>query len=183
MAGKHRALRVALVLALASCAAPAWRDLSDPVTVEDLTALPAEVTPGNARSVARKCLQRHAVSASDVHRRTAYAFRERGFVQLLTLNAMDGGRRTRHERTCVDFADLESASSEIRLDPTLLRRRIELTLRGRFRRWETPVTPYTPQPELGAEPSPREETSFLLILDDPDAGARLEAALRLLAQR
>ncbi len=177
MARIDRPLRVAALLALGACAAPAWRDLSEPVSAEDLAALPSEVTSGNASRVVRRCLQRHRDAATNVHRRYGYAFRPDGFVQLL---ALPGSPRDRHVRTFVDYARVESVSSETFLDPTRLRRSFRVTLRGSFRRWEAAVSPYEPQPAIGAEPETREVESFELVLDDPDAASRLAEAVALL---
>lgn len=180
MAREHRPLRVIALAALAGCAGGGWRDLSDPVTPDDLTALPARVTPGTAREVVRKALQRHAGEESGPLRSVGYAFRRHGFVQLRTERHADG-RRERHERTYVAYGSLGATASEVVVDTALLRRRVRVTLTGDLRRWETHVVPTEAAPPLGGEPSRRAVDALSLDFDDADAAARLVDALRLLS--
>lgn len=181
MARIDRPVRIVGLLALASCMAPAWRDLSDPVSVDDRAALPAAVTPENARGVVRRCLQRHRDSATNAHHRYGYAFREGGFVQLYSLAGVDRGREL-HVRTFVDFAAVDSATSETFVDNTRLRRSFRVILRGTFRRWDARPTPYVTQPEIGSEPGTSAIDSLELVLDEGVAALRLVEALTLLSR-
>ena len=182
MAREHRPLRVIALAALAGCAGPGWRDLSEPVTPEDLTALPSEVTLENARAVVRKALQRHAGADSSALRSVGYAFRRHDFVQLRTDRPADG-RRDRHMRTYVDYGSLVTAASEVVVDTALLRRRVRVSLEGGLRRWETWVVPTRAAPPLGGEPSRSAVDRLSLDFDDADAAARLVEALRLLSRK
>jgi len=128
MARSHRAIRVAL-LALAGCAAPAPRPETEPLLPQDLAALPAPVTRENAAEVVRKCLQRHAAAASDVHRRWGYRFHPDGFEQVLVETFSDG-RRDRWSSLRISYAGLGAASASTRVDPTRLRRITEVTAGG-----------------------------------------------------
>jgi hypothetical protein len=177
------ALRVAALAALAACAAsPGARDAGEPVTVDDLAPLPAVVTPANARQVVRQVLQRHAQAASDVHRRCAYRFGERGFVQLRYTPATDRGDPARAERVVVDYAAVEAVACATRTDLLAFRNVARVSLRGAFRAWAGWVTPLRPSPDPGAEPEMRERDS--LDLDYPaaesEAARRLVEALQLL---
>lgn len=119
MARSHRALRVALLI-LAGCAAPPPKPETEPIRPEDLAALPA-VTKENARDVVRKCLQRHAASASDVHRRYGYRFFPDGFERVLAETFTDG-RRDRWSSVRIAYAALGGVTTSTRVDPTRLRR-------------------------------------------------------------
>ena len=176
----HRALRVTVLAGLAACAATApYRDPGDPVTVDDLAALPAGVAPENARRVVRQCLQRHRRAATDVHRRFSYGFREEGFVQFLHQPADDRGNPARASRVFVDYALVDAASCEIFPDLHAFRETVRVTLRGRLRAWEGRTSPYRPPPDPGAEPWTRERE--VLELDFPaseaDAARRLVEAI------
>lgn len=179
MARIHRALRVAPLVWALSCSAPRARDLAEPATAEDLLPLPGAVTDGNAHRAVRQALQRHARSASDVHHRYGYAFREGGFVQLYEYNAIDRGRPF-SARVYVDYAQVSSAAVRVFFDTALLRDRVEVTLRGRLRRWQQPLSPFNPVPELDQEPSTAELGELVLVFDDPPAADALAQALRLL---
>jgi hypothetical protein len=182
MARIHRTLRVAVLL-LGSCSAPgAGRDAADPLEPRDLEPFPAAVAADNARDVVRKALQAHRRSASDVHRRTGYVFRDRGFVQLVRDRASSGGAES-ETRIFADYASLSSTASRVVLDTALLRERIEVTLVGRFRAWSARVTPYEPLPDLGAETGVRDRSSMVLVFDDAEAARKLQEALRLLSGR
>lgn len=180
MARQHRTIRVISLAALAGCAGPGWRDVSEPATPEDLASLPAKVTADNARDVVRKALQRHAGAESNALRSVGYAFRRHGFVQLRTERPGDG-RRDRHVRTYVDYGSLAAPTSEVVLDTALMRRRVRVVVKGDLRRWETSVVPTEPAPPLGAEPSRAPVEALALDFDDADAAVRLVEALRLLS--
>lgn len=151
MARRHRPLRVTLLL-LAGCAAPPSRPATEPVLPQDLAALPAPVTRENAADVVRKCLQRHAAGASDVHRRWGYVFRADGVEQVLVESFSDG-RRDRVSSARITYAGLGPVATSTRIDPTRLRRIVEVTAGG----WTVPF-------------------------DDADTALALARALELLAQ-
>ena len=138
MARSHRALRVAL-LVLAGCSAPRSSIETEPIRPEDLAALPAEVTRENARDVVRKCLQRHAAAASDVHRRYGYRFDAAGFDRVLRETFSDG-RRDRESLLRVDYAGLGPVRTSTRVDPTRLRRVTELSAAGWTLSFDDPDT-------------------------------------------
>lgn len=148
MARSHRTIRVAL-LCLAGCAAPAPRPETEPILPEDLAALPA-VTKENARDVVRKCLQRHAAAASDVHRRYGYRFRPDGFERVLSESFSDG-RRDRWSVLRIVYAELGPLTTSTRVDPTRLRRVTEVVA-----------------------------ASWSVAFDDPDTALALARALELL---
>jgi hypothetical protein len=177
------AFRVISLTALAACASPrADRDAGEPVTVEDLEALPAAVTPENARQVVRQCLQRHRRAASGVHRRYGYRFSDAGFVQFRYEPQTGSGEPARVERVYVDFAAVASAGSETFVDVHAFRETVRVALRGRFRSWSGRVTPFRPSPEPGAEPETRARDTLELDFPASDAAAakRLVEALNLL---
>jgi hypothetical protein len=128
MARSHRTIRVALLLITAGCAAPAARPETEPILPEDLAALPA-VTKENARDVVRRCLQRHAAAASDVHRRYGYRFRPDGFERVL-FETFSDGRRDRWSSLRLLYADLGPVTAATRVDPTRLRRITEVNAAG-----------------------------------------------------
>jgi hypothetical protein len=166
------------LLALASCAAPgARRELAEPITVEDLQALPSEVNAENARAVARQCLQTHRRSATNVHERYGYAFRERGFVQLASFQQSP----ERVSRVYVDFAAVQAARSEVFVDTALFRHRVRVELSGPFRRWESVVSPFRAQPDLDAEPATHPIDGLVIVFDNADAATQLIKALQLLS--
>ncbi|HEX7896379.1 MAG TPA: hypothetical protein VF950_01270 [Planctomycetota bacterium] len=148
MARSHRTIRVALLI-FAGCAAPAPRPETEPILPEDLAALPA-VTKDNARDVVRKCLQRHAAQASDVHRRYGYRFHADGFERVLTETFSDG-RRDRGSTLRISYAGLGAVATSTRVDPTRLRRVTEVVANG-----------------------------WTVAFDDPDTALALARALELL---
>ena len=152
MARSHRPVRVALLL-LAGCAAPALRPETEPILPADLAALPAAVTRENAADVVRKCLQRHAAAASDVHRRYGYRFHPDGFERVLTETFSDG-RRDRWSSVRIAYAGLGPLTTSTRIDPTRLRRITEVNAAG-----------------------------WTIAFDDPDTALALARALALLAGR
>jgi hypothetical protein len=171
---------------IVGCASPApHRDGGEPVTIEDLAALPAAVTPENARPVVRQCLLRHRRNASDIHRRFAYDFRDEGFVQLYHAPATDRGDPARAERVFVDYAAVDSADCGTFTDLHAFRETVRVTLRGRFRSWAGWVTPLRPPPAPGMEPETRERESLDLDFSasEADVAKRLVEALRLLRKR
>jgi hypothetical protein len=179
MARIDRPLRVIAVLALASCAVPPGPpDPSEPLVPDDLVAEPAEVTPENARALARRCLQQHRASRSDAHRRYGYLFRDRGFIQFEW--TLDQGRE-RETRTSVDYALLERVEEAVRFDPTLLRHEVEVVLHGRFRLWEARWDPYRAWPAPDPEPETRPADRLVLRFRDAAAAGRLVRSLRLLS--
>ncbi len=151
MARSHTAIRVAL-LALAGCAAPAPPPATEPLLPQDLAALPATVTRENAAELVRKCLQRHAAAASDVHRRWGYRFLADGFEQVLVETFSDG-RRDRWSSVRIVYAELGRTAVSTRVDPTRLRRITEVTAGG-----------------------------WTIAFDDPDTALALAQALELLAK-
>ncbi len=182
----RRAIRLAGLSALAACAPPIARhDAGDPATVEDLAALPAAVTPANARPVVRQCLQRHRRAASDVHSRYAYAFREEGFVQILHRTAPDRGEKDRVTRTYVDFAALDAVESRVDFDWMMVRDEVSVTLRGQFRVWSSLVTPYRDPPPIGGEPATHETKALVLTYpaSEAEVAKRLVEALQILRGR
>lgn len=110
---------VAALALLGGCASPEqpWFEDGDPVTPEDLGALPAQVTAENALRVVRQCLQRHAASTPEIARvRYTYTLRS-----VPKIHLYPGFLRI--ERV----GDLESTSGveyraigEIRVDPPKL---------------------------------------------------------------
>lgn len=129
MARRDRPLRVAVLLLLAGCSAPAPRPETEPIRPEDLAALPAPITRENARDVVRKCLQRHASDASTTHRRYGYVYRADGFDQVL-FEAFTDGRRDRVSRTAIAYAGVREAAASTRVDPTRLRRVTDVRVDG-----------------------------------------------------
>ena len=151
MARSHRAIRVALLL-FAGCAAPPPKPETEPIRPEDLAALPAEVTKANAADVVRKCLQRHAAAASDVHRRYGYRFQPDGFERVLTETFSDG-RRDRWSSLRIAYAGLGAVTTSTRVDPTRLRRVTEVVAKD-----------------------------WTIAFDDPDTALALARALELLRE-
>lgn len=128
MARSHRTIRVALLL-FAGCASPATRPETEPILPADLAALPAAVTKENAAEVVRKCLQRHAAAASDVHRRYGYRFHPDGFERALRETFSDG-RRDRWSSLRLVYSELGPVTTTTRVDPTRLRRITEVSADG-----------------------------------------------------
>lgn len=180
MARKHRAIRIALFLLLGACTVPgARRDLSQAVQPADLEPLPEKVTAENARDVVRQCLQLHRRTDSSVYVRYGYAFRDRGFVQLIE----ERSEPERVIRVYVDYASVASTASQVFFDTSKLRERIEVTLRGAFRRWEARINPYRAQPDLDAEPATHPQESIVLLFDDASAARKLSEALKALSRK
>lgn len=174
---------VGLCLCLEACSGGSiYRDLSEPVTVDDYEPLPGQVTKQNARLVVRKCLQGHRRSSATLDVEYGYAFRDAGFVQLYHVRTID--REEEHtSRTYVNFDALSGASVEPFYNLMRLRQEFRVVLSGRFRKWESAVRSFRPQPGLDAEPSAVELNSLVLMLDDPVAAKRLTEALTVLSSR
>jgi hypothetical protein len=168
---------------LSSCAEEApYRDLAEPLSVEDLQPFPAEVTRENARSVVRRGLQAHRRSNNLPDEQYGYSFGEAGFVQLYHFNPTDRVEE-RAGRTYVDFSRVRSVTTEEYFDFKRLGERFRITLRGSFSKWDSPVRVGQRQPDLGREPSKRECDALLLVLDDPAVAKKLADALILLSGR
>jgi hypothetical protein len=168
---------------LASCAGEGpYRNLAEPISVEDLQPFPAEVTKGNARSVIRRGLQAHRRSNNFPDEEYGYSFGEAGFVQFYHFNPTDRVEE-RARRTFVDYALIRSVTTEEYFDFKRLGGRFRIALRGSFTKWESPVRVGQRQPDLGREPSKRECDVLELVLDDPAVTKKLGDALILLSGR
>ena len=166
----------------ASCRGPSvYRDLSEPLALEDYVALPTEVTPDSAALAVRRSLQAHRRSISTPDEQTSYAFRQNGFVQLRHARPSDR-ENERGERTYVDYRSISSVRVDSFFDAQFLRDRFRLILEGEFRRWESPIRAFQPQPDLGAELETRVIHSMTLVLDDATIAQLLSRALLLLSQ-
>ena len=181
MIGKASAL-VLLPLLVCCQAARSGGDPAEPVTIEDLQPLPAELTTANARLIVRRVLQAHRRSNDHPDEGYGYVFRDSGFVQIHRLTPLDRAEG-RVSRTFVDYASVRSAQAEPYFDFRRLRERYRVLLGGPFRRWEAHALPSIPEPELGREPFSREVPSLSLALDDPVMAQQLCDALLLLTTR
>ena len=158
------------------------RDLAEPVSIEDLQPLPAELTAANARLVVRRVLQAHRRSNDYPDEGYGYLFRDVGFVQIHHRTPPDRAEG-RVSRTFVDYASVRSAQAEPYFDFQRLKERYRVTLSGAFQKWESRSLPSRPEPELGSEPVLREVESLSLVLDDPVMAKQLCDALLLLSAR
>jgi hypothetical protein len=157
-------------------------DWGEPITIEDLQPLPSDVTNENARLIVRRALQAHRHWNDYPDEAYGYVFRESGFVQIYHRTPVDRSLE-RVSRTYVDYASIRSAQAEPYFDFQRLKERYRVTLSGTFRRWEAPVVPSRPEPELGREPSLQPVDSLSLALEDPVMAKRLSDALLLLSAR
>jgi hypothetical protein len=168
---------------LVSCSTTGSRGgLAEPITIDDLQPLPDEVTNQNARLVIRRALQAHRHGNDYPDEEYGYIFRESGFVQIYHRTPLDRAEE-RVSRTFVEYASVRSARGEPYFDFQRLKERYRVTLSGTFRRWEAPVIPSRPQPELGSEPSLHPVESLSLALEDPVMAKKLSDALLLLSAR
>jgi hypothetical protein len=159
-----------------------YRDLAEPVTVDDYEPLPSQVTKQNARLVVRKCLQGHRRSSATLDAEYGYAFRDAGFVQLYHFRTLDR-EQERISRSYVDFGALSGASVEPSYNLMRLKQEFRVVLCGRFRKWESAIRSFLPQPDLDIEPSAVELNSLILMLDDPVVAKRLTEALTVFSSR
>lgn len=167
---------------LSSCVPPeSSPDPSDPVTIEDLQPMPPEVTSGNARLVVRIGLQAHRRGNSSPDDQVGYAFRDAGFVQLVTHAPPDRAER-RTSRLFVQYGSIRSVTVEPYFDLQFIKDRFRITLKGSFQKWEAPARPSEPLPGLGLEPRVMPVDVFILSLDDAVVAKRLTEALLLLSK-
>lgn len=178
----HRSL-VATLLFLSACSGSGgYRELSDPVTVDDFEPLPAAITKGNARLVIRRCLQIHRRSSATLDSEFGYAFGEGGFVQLYHLRTLDRADE-RTARVYVGYAAIASVGAEPHYNLMRLREEFRVTLKGAFRKWESHVRSFQAEPDLGAEVGKLDVDSLILTLDDAVVSNRLVQALAILSAR
>ncbi len=177
---RHRLLGTACLL-LAGCAGGGgYKDLSDPLTVEDHEPIPDRVTKENARIVARRCLQAHRRSSATLDSEYAYAFGEGGFVQLHHFRTLDRSEE-RAERVYVPCGAIASVGAEPFFNLSRLREDFRVTLRGTFKKWGGRVRTFREFPELGTESRTVAVESLVLILDDAVVTSRLVQALTVLS--
>jgi hypothetical protein len=168
---------------LASCAGEGpYRNLAEPISVEDLQPFPPEVTKENARAVVRRGLQAHRRANNFPDEEYGYWFGKAGFVQFYHFNPTDRVEE-RACRTFVDFTSIRSVTTEEYFDFKRLGERFRISLRGSFTKWEAPVRVGQRQPDLGREPSKRDCDVLDLVLDDPAVAKKLADALVLLSDR
>jgi hypothetical protein len=181
--GTLRRRHLLLVAVLTSCSTERpYRDLADPVTLEDLLPLPSQVTMENARRVVRSGLQMHRRANDFPDGQFGYVFREEGFVQIHHQTPQDRAEE-RVMRTFVDFRSISSVTAEPYFDFQRIRERYRVTLKGSFRSWGAPVLASRAQPEIGQEPTSSLVKTVGLALDDPTAARQLSIALVLLSGR
>ncbi|HXX92030.1 MAG TPA: hypothetical protein VEN81_00260 [Planctomycetota bacterium] len=180
--GTKRLLGAATLLLAACSEGGGYRELGEPITLDDGLPLPAPVTRENARLVVRRCLQAHRQSSSTPEADTSYAFSESGFVQLIHARTLDRSEE-RVSRIYVAFAAIRSVKAESMFNVTRLRTEYRVVLEGTFRRWEAPVRAFRTLPELGQEPAKAEVPSLILTFDEAPTAKRLSEALSLLATR
>ena len=181
--GSRVLILMGTVLSLGACSGGTiYRDLSEPVTVEDFQPLPDKVTRENARLVIRRCLQAHRRSSATPDEEFGYAFRDAGFVQLQHVRTPNL-EEEHTARTYVDYGALSGMSVEPFFSLMRLRQEFRVVLIGKFRRWESPVRSFRPQPDLDAEASPVGVNSLILDLNDPVEASRLTEALTLVSAR
>lgn len=176
-----RAFLSTLFIAMASCKGESiYRDLAEPLDMEDYLVLPSEVTSDNASLAVRRSLQAHRRSISTPDEQTGYAFRPHGFVQLYHAHSVDR-EDERGVRTYVDFNAISSIRVEPFFDVQFLKDRFRLILEGDFPRWESHIRAFGSQPDLGAELDTRTVKSVTLVLDDATIAQLLSQALLLLS--
>lgn len=159
-----------------------YRDLADPIALDDYEAVPAQVTRENARLVVRRCLQAHRRSSATPESECGYAFREAGFVQLCHFRPLDR-EQERASRTYIDYRALSDAKAEPRYNFNRLKEEFRVTLRGTFRKWESHVRAFRVQPDLDSEEDAVAVGCLVLSFDDPAAANRLVQAVNVLASR
>ena len=157
-----------------------YRDLSEPLSMEDYLPPPSEVAPDTASLAVRRSLQEHRRSISTPDEQTGYAFRPDGFVQLYHAHPTDR-ENERGMRTYVDYRSISSIRLEPFFDTQFLKDRFRMILEGDFRRWESHIRAFQSQPDLGAEPETRPVKTLTLVLDDAATAQLLCRALLLLS--
>jgi hypothetical protein len=144
--------------------------------MEDYLPVPTEVTPDNALLAVRRSLQAHRRAISTPDEQTGYAFLPDGFVQLSHVRPSDR-ENERGARTYVDYHSISSIRVEPYFDAQFLKDRFRLTLEGNFRRWESHIREFQPQPDLGAESGTIPLKGITLFLDDATTAQVLSRAL------
>ncbi|HVR85609.1 MAG TPA: hypothetical protein VMU54_14930 [Planctomycetota bacterium] len=176
-----RALAWICLAATASCRGESvYRDLAEPIVMEDYLPLSAEVTPDNAALAVRRSLQAHRRSISTPDEQTGYSFRPDGFVQLYHAHPTDR-ENERGVRTYVAYRSISSVRVDAFFDAQFLKDRFRLILEGDFRRWESHIRVFQPQPDLGAELETQGIKTLTLVLDDATLAQLLYRALLLLS--